>query len=60
MHVLQVICSCGNRSPTNDDMVERPLCTCGTHAVWNRSRMSMLNDSHRNRIFFELLNKVCL
>lgn len=42
------------------DMVERPLCTCGTHIVWNRSRMSMLNNSCRNQLFYDLLSKVCL
>ena len=42
------------------DAVERPLCTCGAHIVWNRSRMSMLNDSYRNKLFYDLLNKVCL
>ncbi|XP_065914264.1 protein arginine N-methyltransferase 7-like isoform X3 [Dysidea avara] len=46
-----------SRTPTSDDMVERPLCTCGTHAVWNRSRMSMLNDSHRNGVYYQVLSK---
>ena len=48
------------RKHSKADTVERPLCTCGAHIVWNRSRMSMLNDSCRNKLFHDLLSKVCL
>ena len=48
------------RKPVEADTVERPLCTCGAHIVWNRSRMRMLNDGCRNKLFYDLLSKVCL
>ena len=48
------------RKSVEADTIERPLCTCGAHIVWNRSRMSMLNNSCRNKLFYDLLSKVRL
>ena len=40
------------------EVVERPVCTCGSHMVWNRVRLSMLNEEERTRILLSALKKV--
>ena len=30
---------------------ERPLCTCGVHTAWSRSRIAMLNDTARSHLY---------
>ncbi|XP_065826692.1 protein arginine N-methyltransferase 7-like [Oscarella lobularis] len=38
--------------------IERPLCVCGAHLVWGRSRFAMLNDSGFCEKFATVLKKV--
>ena len=37
---------------------DRPVCTCGIHLAWSRSRLRMLNDSARNNKLMAALTKV--
>ena len=36
----------------------RPVCTCGIHLAWSRSRLRMMNDNGRNTKLMEALTKV--
>lgn len=35
-----------------------PVCTCGVHLAWSRSRLRMMNDNERNTKLMEALTKV--
>lgn len=37
---------------------DRPVCTCGIHLAWSRSRLRMLNDTARNTKLMTALTKV--
>ena len=49
-----------SRSVVNNlkPVLEHPVCTCGTHMVWSRVRLSMLNDPQRNTILLKALSQV--
>lgn len=36
---------------------ERPVCTCGLHLTYSRSRLAMLSDSNRNDLYLRVLRK---
>ncbi|XP_060604526.1 protein arginine N-methyltransferase 7-like [Ruditapes philippinarum] len=36
---------------------ERPICRCGAHISYGRTRMGMINDPDRNKIFIDVLKK---
>ena len=38
--------------------VGRPICTCGAHMVWNRVRLSMLNEPERNSRLYTALQQI--
>ena len=39
-------------------VLEHPVCTCGTHMVWSRVRLSMLNEPRRNALLHKALSEV--
>uniref|UniRef100_H2ZX08 Protein arginine N-methyltransferase n=1 Tax=Latimeria chalumnae TaxID=7897 RepID=H2ZX08_LATCH len=41
-----------------DASVERPLCTCQAHLLWNRPRFGELNDGHRTNNYVQALREV--
>jgi protein arginine N-methyltransferase 7 len=36
----------------------RPLCTCGVHTAWSRSRIAMLNDTARSHLYLRAFTQV--
>ena len=36
----------------------RPVCECGAHIAFSRSRMGMLSDPHRRDVFISCLKQV--
>ena len=41
-------------------VVERPVCEYGLHVAVSRTRLAMLNDPYRNKVYLNLLQKVRL
>ena len=37
---------------------DRPICVCGTHITYSRSRLGMLSDPVRNKTYMNVLRKV--
>lgn len=39
----------------NDVSLERPMCQCGFHMAYSRTRIGQLNDNHRNKKYLKYL-----
>ncbi|KAJ6666089.1 hypothetical protein lerEdw1_000993 [Lerista edwardsae] len=47
-----------NDNASTDIRVERPMCCCQAHLLWNRPRFGELNDQNRTAQYVRALNKV--
>ena len=44
--------------PSPHPSPERPVCTCGVHTAWSRSRIAMHNDTARTQLHLNALTQV--
>lgn len=49
------MCMCYSKESSCE---ERPLCCCGAHIAYGRSRMGMLSDPDRKQLYIDVLRKV--
>lgn len=47
-----------DKNPKHSDDIDRPVCTCGVHHTYGRTRLGMINDTERNQIYIKELKKV--
>ena len=45
-------------SPPPSLSLERPVCTCGMHTAWSRTRIAMHNNTTRNELYLSAMTQV--